>query len=276
VNIVSTVAACARILFLSLLLSASGAALAATNAAQIAKLMHSEFDRPGQPLLVDPVSVEGAFAIAGWSQGGGGGRALLQRTGANWQIVLCAGDALLQPATLIGAGMAQDAATRLVAHVRAAEARLPVARREQFTHFAGVIEVGTSSASVSVTNAWARATPPGVATGAAYFTIVNRAKHSDTLVSLTTPAAAMAELHQTTVENGLSRMHAAGQIAIAPGQAVKADPGGLHVMLMGLKSPLVAGTKVPLVLTFRHAGAVTVQMDVQPATYVAREAHVGH
>ena len=59
-------------------------------------------------------------------------------------------------------------------------------------------------------------------------------------------------------------MRPAGQIVIAPGQTVTAEPGGLHVMLTGLKKPLVAGTRVPLVLTFRHAGAITVQVDVHP------------
>jgi hypothetical protein len=107
-------------------------------------------------------------------------------------------------------------------------------------------------------------------------TIVNRGTQADTLISLTSPVAAMVELHRTTVENGISRMRPAGQIVIAPGQTVKVQTGALHVMLMELKKPLVAGTKVPLVLQFRQAGAITVQMDVQPVTFAPQEEHTGH
>jgi copper(I)-binding protein len=268
-------AVCARILFAVLLLGASGAALATTDAERITQVMKAGFDRPGQPLSVDPVSVEGPFAIAGWSQGGSGGRALLQRMGTQWQIVLCAGDALLQPATLTGAGMAPDAATRLVANQRTAESRLPAARREQFARFMGVVKVA-GGADLSVSNAWGRATPAGVAVGAAYFTVVNHGKQSDTLVAVTSPVAATAELHRTSVEGSLARMRPAGQVVITPGQTVKAEPGGLHLMLTGLRKPLVAGSQVPLVLHFRQAGAITVQMDVQPATSAAPDAYAGH
>jgi len=126
---------------------------------------------------------------------------------------------------------------------------------------------------LSVSNAWARATPSGSSVGGAYFTIVNRGKQADTLLAVSSPAAAMVGLHRTTVENGMSRMRSAGQIVIAPGQTVKAEPGGLHVMLMGLKYPLVAGKQVQLVLTFQQAGAITVQVDVQPIGSAAPEGH---
>jgi copper(I)-binding protein len=264
-----------RILFAGFLLGMSGAALAATDAERIAQVLHAGFDRPGQPLSVEPVSVEGPFAIAGWSQGGNGGRALLQRMGTQWQIVLCAGDALLQPVTLTGAGMAQDAATRLVANQRIAESHLPAATREQFARFAGMVKAADGS-GMSVSQAWIRATPAGVAVGAAYFTVVNHGKQSDTLVAVTSPVATRAELHRTTMESGLARMRPAGQIVLTPGQTVKAEPGSLHLMLTGLGKPLVAGTSVPLVLHFRQAGAITVQMQVLPATFAAHDAYASH
>jgi periplasmic copper chaperone A len=130
--------------------------------------------------------------------------------------------------------------------------------------------------ALSVSHAWARATPPGVAVGGAYFTIVNGSKQSDTLVSLSTPAAAKAELHRTSVENGVSRMRPAGQIVIAPGRTVKAEPGGLHVMLTGLMNPLTPGMRVPLVLTFRQAGAIPVLVEIQSISSAAHEGTTGH
>jgi copper(I)-binding protein len=130
--------------------------------------------------------------------------------------------------------------------------------------------------SLSVSNAWARATPPGSTVGGSFFTIVNRGQQPDTLVAVSSPVAARVELHRTTVENGMSRMRPAGQIVITAGQTVKAGPGGLHVMLLGLKNPLVAGTQVPLVLTFQQAGAITVQVDVQPIGSAAPEGRADH
>lgn len=132
-----------------------------------------------------------------------------------------------------------------------------------------------TSGRLTVNNAWARATPPGSSVGGAYFTIVNRGQQADTLVSVSSPVAATVEMHRTTIESGLSRMRPAGQIVIAPGQTVKAEPGGLHVMLMGLKSPLVAGTQVPLVLKFQQAGAVTVRVAIQSISSAAHEGLAG-
>jgi copper(I)-binding protein len=129
---------------------------------------------------------------------------------------------------------------------------------------------------LSVSNAWARATPPGSTVGGAYFTIVNHCKQPDTLVAVSSPVADRVELHRTTVENGMSRMRPAGQIVITAGQTMKAGPGGLHVMLLGLKNPLVAGKQVPLVLTFQQAGAITVQVDVQPIGSAAPEGRADH
>jgi copper(I)-binding protein len=58
-------------------------------------------------------------------------------------------------------------------------------------------------------------------------------------------------------------MRPAGTLAIAPGKTLRAEPGGLHLMLVELKTPLVDGTTVPLVLTFKSAGEVTVQLRVE-------------
>jgi hypothetical protein len=58
-----------------------------------------------------------------------------------------------------------------------------------------------------------------------------------------------------------------------PGQAVKAEPAGLNAMLMGLRNPLVTGKRVPLVLTFQQAGAITAQVDLQSIASAAPKWH---
>lgn len=115
-----------------------------------------------------------------------------------------------------------------------------------------------------ISNVWARATVPAVAVGAAYFTIENRGVQSDTLIGASCPAASEAMFHRTTQHNGVSHMEPAGKIEIPPGKTVKIEPGGLHLMLMGLRQPLQAGFLIPLTLEFRRAGKVIVQMEVVP------------
>ncbi len=124
------------------------------------------------------------------------------------------------------------------------------------------------SASESPRNAlqidqlWSRATPPGMTMGVGYFSITNRGKRADQLIGAASPRARAVELHQTIEEGGVSRMRPAKVVEISPGQTVTAKPGGLHLMLIGLKGPLVAGEVVPVTLEFRHAGKVPVALKV--------------
>lgn len=109
---------------------------------------------------------------------------------------------------------------------------------------------------------WSRPTFEGMPTGVAYLTITNNGALEDTLIAARTPAAARVEFHRTSIEAGMARMRPVEMLVVAPNSTVSAEPGGLHLMLMGLKAPLVEGTSVPLVLTFKSAGDVTVQLRV--------------
>ena len=59
------------------------------------------------------------------------------------------------------------------------------------------------------------------------------------------------------------KMRSVRAISIPPGQMVTFAPGGTHIMLMGMKQPLLAGQSFPLTLTFVHAAAVTVDVQVR-------------
>jgi copper(I)-binding protein len=115
---------------------------------------------------------------------------------------------------------------------------------------------------VTVSAAWARASAGPVTTGAAYVTLKGGAQ-ADSLVAVSTPIAATAEVHVTTDDNGVSKMRPVPSVAIAAGQSVVFAPGGLHIMLMGLKQKLTAGQSFPLTLTFAHAAPVTVDVTVR-------------
>jgi hypothetical protein len=115
---------------------------------------------------------------------------------------------------------------------------------------------------ITADHAWARATAGGTTTGAAYVTLTGGAA-PDALVSVTTPVAATADVHETLTENGVTKMRPAPSLPIPAGKVVTFKPGGYHVMLVGLKQPLAAGQSFPLTLTFAHAAPVTVDVHVQ-------------
>ena len=110
-------------------------------------------------------------------------------------------------------------------------------------------------------HAWARATPPGSPAGSAYFVVENHGASAARLLSASSPAARAVEVHVTRLEGGMAGMHEAPLIVPAHGQ-VQLTPGGMHLMLLGLRAPLVAGSHVELSLTFQPGGALTVTVPV--------------
>jgi copper(I)-binding protein len=121
--------------------------------------------------------------------------------------------------------------------------------------------VEPAPAEIEVTKAWARATPPGASVGAVYLTIANRGGTADRLVSVASPAAQSAMLHQTTEDGGVSTMREA-EGSISPQSTLDMRPGGAHIMLMGLTGPLKAGETVEVTLQFENSGRLTAAAKV--------------
>jgi hypothetical protein len=116
---------------------------------------------------------------------------------------------------------------------------------------------------IEVRDAWARATPPGSQVAAVYMTIVGGPR-ADRLLAASTERAAMTEIHSVTEENGVARMRpVAGGVAVPAGKTITLAPQGLHLMLMMLDRPLVAGEKFAVTLTFEAAGSRDVPVDVR-------------
>jgi hypothetical protein len=113
-----------------------------------------------------------------------------------------------------------------------------------------------------VSEARARPTPPGISVGVVYLAITNRGAKADRLVSLSTPLASKVEIHESRIEHGVAEMREVNSVDCPAGATVRAVPGGLHLMLIGLASPLAPGTRFPLSLQFRDAGTVTVKVPV--------------
>lgn len=116
-----------------------------------------------------------------------------------------------------------------------------------------------------VSDAWARATPPGTDVGAAYM-VVQGGRQADRLVGASTDRAAMAHLHTVEEKDGVAKMRGVDAIEVPAGQRVVLAPKSTHVMLMGLDGPLVAGQSFVLKLQFAASGEQSVTVVVKPAT----------
>lgn len=129
-------------------------------------------------------------------------------------------------------------------------------------------------AVVEATDALCRPTPNGRDVTACYVTLT--ASQADLLVSVSTTLA-NAEVHEMKTEGGIMQMGAlTGGLPLPAGEAVSLAPGGNHIMLTDVKTPLAAGDTVALTLTFEKAAPLGVQASVgQPAPAQA-SAHTGH
>ena len=116
---------------------------------------------------------------------------------------------------------------------------------------------------IVVTKAWARATPPGATTGAVYITIENQGDDPDRLARVTSPASSSAMLHATIDDGGVSKMRE-GDDGLAPGATLEMEPGGLHIMLMGLTGPLKQGETISVTLDFETAADIIVEAKIAP------------
>jgi len=116
--------------------------------------------------------------------------------------------------------------------------------------------------SVTVSDAWVRVTP-GSDVAAVYLMVRNTGTSAVTIAGVESPVAD-AMIHESTVEGGVSRMRPQGALIVAPGQTLKFEPGGLHVMLHGLKHALSPGDSVPVVLRLKSGGSLSFQARVRP------------
>ena len=115
-----------------------------------------------------------------------------------------------------------------------------------------------------ITQAWSRATPGGAKVAGGYLTIENKGSTPDRLFGGSADVADKVQIHEMTMNDGVMTMRLLDQgLTIEPGKTVKLAPGGYHLMLLDLKSPLKRGDKVPVILEFEKAGKVTVSFAVQ-------------
>ncbi len=139
---------------------------------------------------------------------------------------------------------------------------------------------GSTTDSIQVEDAWVRAAAMpemdvnsnssmpasghmGGGNSAAYMLLRNSGDETDRLVSATSDVAESVEMHISQTENDVTSMRPVEYIEVPAEGETELKPGGLHIMLIGLKHELKEGDKVRLTLEFEKAGTVSVEAEVR-------------
>lgn len=125
-----------------------------------------------------------------------------------------------------------------------------------------MLSLGVAGAqSVDVKDAWARATVPGQKATGAFMKLT--AREDAKLVGVSSPVAGVSEVHEMKMDGDVMKMRAVqGGLDLPAGKTVELKPGGYHVMLMELKSPLAKDSTVPVTLVFKDAKGVESKLDL--------------
>ena len=115
-----------------------------------------------------------------------------------------------------------------------------------------LMAVSTSAwAEIQASQAWSRFTAPSVPTGVVFMQLNNTGSQADALVGVSSPVAKKAEIHNHINDKGVMRMRQVAKIDVLAGKSVTLQPGGFHVMLMGLKQPLKLNDTFPVTLKYQ-------------------------
>ena len=131
---------------------------------------------------------------------------------------------------------------------------------------AGILLLGATLTSAEsllrVEDAWAHALPHVAKNGAVYLRINNRGD-ADRLVSVSTKMAERVELHTSSYQGGLLRMRHLPVVELPGAEEIEFKPGGHHLMLINLRTPLRRGGTFPISLFFEKYGTVEVMVHIR-------------
>jgi copper(I)-binding protein len=120
-----------------------------------------------------------------------------------------------------------------------------------------------TGAGLKVVHPWTRATPPGATTAVGYMKLTNTGKIPLTLVGGSTPVAERVEIHSMSMDGGVMRMRPVPSVDIEPGGTVELKSGGLHLMLIGLKRPLLQEEMIPVTLMLSSGAKIEIELYVE-------------
>ena len=109
-----------------------------------------------------------------------------------------------------------------------------------------------------------------------FLELTNMGDAPDLLLSAASDIAEKVELHTHLMDKGVMKMRAVEAFEVAPGAPTILQPGGNHIMLIGLHRGLSEGETFPVTLTFRDAGQIELEVTVGPAGARGHGGHKGH
>lgn len=116
---------------------------------------------------------------------------------------------------------------------------------------------------IVVSGVWVRLNAPGTTATGVFMTLNNNSSQAAAIVRAESPVAAMTELHRHSSDNGVMKMRPVPAIAIPAGAETRLQPGGLHVMLIDLNTPLREGEAIRLKLVFADGSSKLLQAVVR-------------
>jgi len=132
-----------------------------------------------------------------------------------------------------------------------------------FAHDSAAHDGAVHQGDLTISAPFARATLPKAPVGGGFLTIDNTGTQADHLLSASSPAAKIVQIHEMAMEGDVMKMRElADGLEIPAGQNVTLSPGGLHLMFMSLNQPFVEGESVPVTLVFEKAGTVEIDLPV--------------
>lgn len=137
-----------------------------------------------------------------------------------------------------------------------------------------LVQFSYAEDNIVISDAWVREAPPGTSVSAGYMTILNNGMEDDKLIGMSCDIAESTELHISKVdENGVATMEMIKILELPEGESVELNPGGMHIMLIGLKESLVGKDSIVLNLNFEKSGNVKVEVPVKSGRNPAGRHH---
>ena len=127
--------------------------------------------------------------------------------------------------------------------------------------------------NLEIRRPWARSASANASDGAGFFTLANKGEAADRLLAAESAVASSVEIHAIkVVGSGITMRPLEQGLAVPPGTTLTLQPRGYHLMLLGLKSGLVKGSRIPVTLVFENAGRLAVELSVEDDGPIGNEA----
>ena len=124
-------------------------------------------------------------------------------------------------------------------------------------------EAGQPEQAVSIDNVHMLALPPERNTGAVYLSIRNHSREEQTITYVESPNAEAVEVHRNFYDNGMMRMRSVRHVTVPVGGVLHFEPGGYHLMVMGLDTDFAPGDRFGLTMEFANGEVHQLMVDVR-------------